>query len=290
MDELKKHQPSLDIEGQISNLEEKGLIINDIDFAKRILNDISYFRLIKGYSLEFKPKNGKYNPNTTFEKILDLYFFDEEMRHELFIIIETIEVNARCRIANHISNKYGVHGYLDRSIFKNEEYYDKFMEDVDEEVKRNFRAPFVKNFQNNYEKRDLPIYALVEICSFGTLSKLYKNLNNSDKKEIAKAYGIGYTYVESWLESISYVRNICAHYGRIYNAKLTKKPMMYKQYSEMDVSNERIFAVLLCMKKLINDESKWHSFVDRVEALIIRHKSINTKSIGFIDNWLELLK
>ena len=136
----------------------------------------------------------------------------------------------------------------------------------------------------------MPIYALVEICSFGTLSKLYKNLNNSDKKEIAKAYGIGYTYVESWLESISYVRNICAHYGRIYNAKLTKKPMMYKQYSEMDVSNERIFAVLLCMKKLINDESKWHSFVDRVEALIIRHKSINTKSIGFIDNWLELLK
>ena len=290
MDELKKHQPSFDIEKQISNLIEKGLIIGDVEFAKKTLNDISYFRLIKGYSLEFKPKNGKYYPDTSFEKILELYTFDEKMRHELFIIIETIEVNARCRIANYISNKYGIHGYLDKTIFQNEEYYKKFIDDVDEEIIRNSRAPFVKNFQNNYETKDLPIYALVEICSFGTLSKFYKNLNSADKKEIAKKYGIGYTYVESWFESISYVRNICAHYGRIYNAKLTKKPMLYKQYTEIGVSNDRIYAVLLCMKKLITDDGKWNTFIDRIDELINQYEGINLESIGFVENWLELLR
>ncbi len=80
--------------------------------------------------------------------------------------------------------------------------------------------------------------------SFGTLSKFYKNMISSDKKEIAKLFGVGYTYLESWLESISYVRNICAHYGRIYNAKLTKTPKLYKEYSEAGIGNNRIFGVM----------------------------------------------
>ena len=87
------------------------------------------------------------------------------------------------------------------------------IEDIKEEVGRNSKAPFVRNFRDNYEGGELPIYALVEVFSFGTLSKFYKNMKNVDKKVVAKSFGIGYTYLESWLESISYVRNICAHYG-----------------------------------------------------------------------------
>lgn len=88
-----------------------------------------------------------------------------------------------------------------------------FIEDIKEEVGRNSKAPFVRNFRDNYEGGELPIYALVEVFSFGTLSKFYKNMKNVDKKVVAKSFGIGYTYLESWLESISYVHNICAHYG-----------------------------------------------------------------------------
>lgn len=84
------------------------------------------------------------------------------------------------------------------------------MNDIEEEIRRNSIAPFVRNFQQNYEGGELPIYALVEIFSFGTLSKFYKNMLNEDKKSIAKTFGVGYTYLESWIESISYVRNICA--------------------------------------------------------------------------------
>ncbi|HBA68391.1 MAG TPA: CAAX protease, partial [Lachnospiraceae bacterium] len=51
--------------------------------------------------------------------------------------------------------------------------------------------PFIKNFMNNYEAGDIPFYALVEILSFGTLSKFYKNMKNTDKKQIAAIYGIG---------------------------------------------------------------------------------------------------
>ena len=114
--------------------------------------------------------------------------------------------------------------------------------DIEEEIRRNSKAPFVKNFRDNYEGGKLPIYALVEVFSFGTLSKFYKNMKNLDKKAVAKSFGVGYTYLESWLESISYVRNICAHYGRLYNAKLSKTPMLYKEYSEAGIGNNRILS------------------------------------------------
>jgi len=60
MDAKKEHQPALDIEEQISNLLDIGLLVEDVDYAKTILNDISYFRLIKAFGLGLKPKNGSY--------------------------------------------------------------------------------------------------------------------------------------------------------------------------------------------------------------------------------------
>ena len=56
MGELKHHQPSMTIDEQVENLKSIGLIVEDEDYAKKILNDISYFRLIKAYSLNLKSK------------------------------------------------------------------------------------------------------------------------------------------------------------------------------------------------------------------------------------------
>ena len=67
MGELKQHQPPMTIAEQVENLKSLGLIINDEEYAKKILNDISYFRIIKAYSLGFKTRNGNYNDGVTFE-------------------------------------------------------------------------------------------------------------------------------------------------------------------------------------------------------------------------------
>lgn len=80
MGELKKHQPSMTIDEQISNLKEIGLIFEDEEYARKILNDISYFRLIKAFSLNLKPKNGNYNMRTSFETIVGLYLFNANLR------------------------------------------------------------------------------------------------------------------------------------------------------------------------------------------------------------------
>ena len=71
MGELKQHQSPMIIDEQVENLKSIGLIVEDEEYAKRILNDISYFRLIKAYSLNLKPKNGNYVDKVTFEQLVE---------------------------------------------------------------------------------------------------------------------------------------------------------------------------------------------------------------------------
>lgn len=286
---MKTLEPAMNIEEQIDNLKKIGLIINDVEYAKSFLNDVSYFRLIKAYSLGLKPKNSDYYKGITFEEIVQLYLFNANFRQLLFAQIEKIEVNLRCRISNYFSIKYGVLGYKDADNFVNGIYYNDFVEDMEKEINRNSKAPFVKNFKTNYENGNIPFYALVELFSFGTLSKFYKNMKNTDKKAIASSFGIGYTYLESWIENIAFVRNICAHYGRVYNVNLSKTPILYKQYIADGISNLRIFATLLCMNLILDNDNHWKDFVDQIELLFEKYPSVKPELMGFPNNWKDLL-
>lgn len=123
------------------------------------LNDVSYFRFIKAYSLGFKSKNGPYHDGVTFEQLVELYLFNANFRQLLFAQIEKVEINLRCRILNYFSSMYGVLGYKNSSYFSNTNYHAAFLIDINNEISRNKRAPFIKNFQTNYENGDIPFYA-----------------------------------------------------------------------------------------------------------------------------------
>lgn len=285
---LKKHQEPLDVLQQIENLKNLGLKIDDEEKAIEFLNNVSYFRLIKAFGI--KEKNSNFPDGITFENIKGLYIFNAKLRQLLFAQLEKVEVNLRCRIANYFSCKYGIFGYKDANNFKVPEFHEKFLTEIETEIKRNKKAAFVRNFQDNYEGGDLPFYALIELFSFGTLSKFFKNMKNSDKKEIAKYYGVGYTYLESWFEHLAFVRNICAHYGRLYNSNLSISPILYKQYTDLGVSSLRVFASLVCLKHLLPNDKHWNNFIVKVSLLIEDFPCVNKDYLGFPNlEWEKLL-
>ena len=85
-------KPYLPYGKQIQKLiNDKGLIIQDVNLAKRMLTDIGYFSLIGGYkNLFINPMTRKYVGGTTFEDVLALYHFDEELSKS-FPICRTID-------------------------------------------------------------------------------------------------------------------------------------------------------------------------------------------------------
>ena len=103
-------------------------------------------------------------------------------------------------------------------------------------------------------------------------------------------YGVGYTYLESWFESIAYVRNLCAHYGRIYNAKFTKKPMLYKQDVAIGADNSRMFALLLCISRLVKHDAHWIDFLDEMELIVEKYSVVNICTMGFPVEWKQYLE
>ncbi len=211
-----------------------------------------------------------------------------ELRHILFSLIEHIEVYLRTVITNYFSLKYGNFGYKDISNYKKKNYQISTLKELEKEIKRNKKSPFIQNFKENYEGGEIPFYAAIEVASFGTLSKMYKNMENEDKSEIAKTFSVDYTYLESWIENLSYVRNICAHYGRLYGAKLTKTPKLYREYLRQGISNNTIFASIINLKILANQEyyEKFHS--DLLD-IINKYPTVELKNLGFIEKWESIL-
>jgi abortive infection bacteriophage resistance protein len=287
--EEKEQQDALSVKAQTENLKSLNLAIADEQFAFDFLNDISYFRFIKAYSLELKKKNGNYYDGVTFEQLVELYLFNSNFRQLLFPQIERVEINLRCRISNLFSERYGVLSYKESDLFRSNHYHNLFLRDIEAEIRRNRRAPFIRNFHANYTNGEIPLYALIEIFSFGTLSKFYKNMLNVDKKEIAKMYSIPYPYFESWIESIAYVRNLCAHYGRLYNAKLSKTPKLYQGDIKNGITSHRIYGILICLKHILPENKQWHEFIESLDLLLKKYPFVEKQTMGFPESWKELL-
>ena len=81
-------QKFMTYEQQLNKLQaDKGLTIPDADFARKTLEEISYYSLIGGYKdLFLHPASKKYKYGVTFDEIVAFYHFDEQLR-SLFLNI-----------------------------------------------------------------------------------------------------------------------------------------------------------------------------------------------------------
>lgn len=94
---------------QLDKLEkEKDLLTQDRVYAENKLKEISYYSLIGGYKQPFKHlPSGKYLRGVTFEEIVNLYYFDEEMRSLFLKYILHVEREIKSLPSYHFCEKYG---------------------------------------------------------------------------------------------------------------------------------------------------------------------------------------
>lgn len=104
------------------------------------------------------------------------------------------------------------------------------------------------------EYPQLPIWAAVEIMSFGSLSKLYASLREDDQAEVAGNFGLHRRILVSWLHTLVYVRNICAHHARLWNRELAiapKAPKWDAAWRGLDTAHaKRMSRVLFMLSQL----------------------------------------
>ena len=281
MNEVKPH---LSYERQINKLREKGCIIDDDSFCRDVLVNIGYYRL-SAYFLPFKNFDGTYMDNLSFERVYRIYEFDRKLRNLLFSAIEVIEVNLRTRLAHFHSEKYGPLGYLDASSFNSKHNADKFKQNIDREIENNKKVLFVKHHIDNYDSQ-FPLWVISELFTFGMLSYFYNDLITADKKTFA---GTDYKNMISWMRCCTDLRNICAHYGRLYFRIFSAMPSGF-QISE--AAKRRLWGAILSVKALYPSTEKWNSeFMPRIEALFEEYKEdIDLYHLAFPIDWAIQLK
>lgn len=283
-------KPFLSYVEQLALLKERGLIIEDENKAIHLLEKISYYRLSGyWYSLLDNFEEHIFKEGASFNIAFQLYCFDKNLRTLFLSEIEKIEVAIRSKMIHVLAESFGPFWIEKSDLFPNRENYDFIMETVTKEYKRS-EEKFIDAFKLKYSNDLPPCWMLLEVTSFGTLSLIYKNLKGGkSKRQIAGMFGLDDTTFESWLHSLVYVRNICAHHGRLWNRALKVRPKIATTANTWleseEVTNSRIFyfaSVLVYMLNVINPK---HTFRMRFLSLIRVNTNLDYNRMGFHDNW-----
>ena len=281
-------KPPITYKEQVEKLRSRGCVIDDESEAIQILSNVNYYRFT-AYFLPFRMLDESYIQDTNFKTVYRIYEFDRKIRHIIFSAIEEIEVFIRSTFAYHHAHTFGALGYLDHNNYNQIHKHTEFMAKIDSEKKKQSKELFVQHHNSKYGGQ-FPIWVIIELFSFGTLSHFYADLPISSQKYLARTFfQCHQKALSSWLHRGAVLRNICAHFGRLYYRKFSAIP---NGIPALDKTNNRsLFGALMVIRSLYADSVKWNKEVfDPIKDLITEYnKDIQLKHIGFPINWEILL-
>ena len=176
------------------------------------------------------------------------------------------------------------------------------MSTISSEIARSTDVFIKHNFDNH--EGEIPVWAVVEVISFGTLSKLIKNL----KTGIGSACSVladNYKYIfkkdrfvkpsqnmlTSWVQSVSILRNMCAHNVRIYNRTIHTTPELIDVDKLIPKpSHNGLYQILLAVKYLRTTNDEWTIFVNKLDNLVQKNNDVvSLNAMNFPLDWKEHL-
>jgi len=291
MAKIPYNKPALTYAEQVIQLQDRGLEILNLDRAYHLLESISYYRLSGyWYPMLIDKSNHKFKPNSTFQSAFDIYCFDRKFRILILQELEKIEVSIRAKMIYVLSHEYGAFWYQDSSYFKNHIKHSKSLGSLQSEFKRSDEE-FIEAYADKYSGPLPPSWMMLEITSFGTMSFLYSNLKGGrTKRAVANYFGLNDKTFVSWMHSIVYLRNVCAHHSRLWNRTMSIQPIKpqstSKRWLEDDsVSNKKVYYILSMILFLMQTINPKNTIVSRFKALLDEYKCIDVRAMGFPESW-----
>lgn len=295
------------VEEQIERLKKLGMEFNNETVAKEYLLRVSYFRMKYFWKDMIDETSGDFREGTSFENVIERYELDKSLRLILFSAIETLEVGLRSKIISRLSVATGTGlWYLDKSLFENRDYHEEFVLDLKYEFGRS-TDPYARDYIKEHDDwssdscggSNPDAWMIFETASFGTMSKMFKNLKTQSplRSSIANDFGL-YSSKElsSWLEAICILRNVVAHHSRLWYRIFPKKPVNIKTHRDgwlnhdmTENQRKRAFGVISCLLYLCNALDIHNTIKDDIINLFESHPSVPIFMLGFTGDWKNSL-
>ena len=289
--------------------DEKKLIISDKQYAEDVLKHIGYFSLMGGYKHLFRiPLTKKYKDGTSFDEIVSLYEFDAELRELFFKYLLQIERHLRSLMSYYFSEQYGESqsAYLYANNFNNSRRNRNTVSRLIATLQRAASTTdyvYINYYRNTYG--NIPLWVLINVLTFGNLSKMYKVFPQSLRSKVCKNFGIiNQRQMEQFLSVLTKFRNVCAHGERLFTYRtidnISDLPLHRKMSIPMNgiqyqYGKNDLFAVVIAFRYLI--PSKDFLVFKRKLAALIDHTSkklvhIDSEELlnkmGFPPNWKNI--
>lgn len=282
-----------DIEGQIAILKSRGMFIADVNKAKEIFLDIGYYRL-GFYTFPFElqpheePRTHRYEKGTNFDDVVELYYFDHDLRHILLRYVSRIEVNVRTFITYTVSNYYKDNPtwFVSPRVVNNE-FRESFEQKIYGTLRKN---PCIISHHRRYENdRYAPAWKTLEFMTLGSIITLYESLQNDDVRlQIAQHYGLRtIALFDNYLQTIKVLRNACAHGSHIFDLCLIKA-VKKGPLCHFDANHRHdIYSVLLVVLYFLHhiSENRENEFLDILKKHIEAYA--NKPHIAILNDFLQ---
>jgi abortive infection bacteriophage resistance protein len=278
---------------QIALLRRRGLVITDEPAATTILSNISYYRL--SIYMRFFQVTGsahQFHPGITLEQVHDLYLFDRELKLVIFDAIETLEVAIRNQLTLNICPVHGNNWYENSGLFDSAAYHRELMAHIKDEFDES-EERFIAHYRNTYTQPTFPpSWMILEIMTFGKLSRIYQHLSClNEKRDIARYFKTHENIFTSWLHALAYLRNLCAHHSRLVGRTLTITPMMPSKKSNkilaVDADNRSLYAFLCVISYMLGAIGSANKFRERVINLTATLPGLRLERMGFTPDWQQ---
>lgn len=290
---------------QISFLsEQKQLIIEDQEYAKRILFQTGYFALVNGYKRIFKnPQTNKFQVGVRFEDIYGMYCFDRNLRSILLKYILICEQTIKSSLSYHFCQIYGEDqkAYLNPINYLQSENHSriikKLIQKMSAQLNENSSYYYIRHYVKRYQS--VPFWVLVNTLTLGQVSKMYSCQKSRVKIQICKDFGeIRENELERMLSIMTKFRNVCAHNDRLFNFKtqdalpdllIHQMLQIPRRLGRYCCGKEDLFAQVIILKMLLQEEDfEW--FYTELKQCFQRHSVYETilYQMGFPENWKEI--
>lgn len=295
MNQVKEYKEANEI---INILKSRGMSFSQPNVALKKLNEINYF-FLKGYQNILLDNNNIYKENCDFSELINLYFFDKELKALLLEYLLDIEQKIKTAISDIISFKYGINDkkYMQAKNYdQNSPYLDSTLKTIKSQRKiYGEKNEAVKHYKTKYNI--IPFYVLAKCLTFGAIRKLFNVMKQVDqdyicnkilsqtitKRKISK--------VKQIIGLISDVRNMCAHDEIVFNFSHKSIDIgLFPEHSYFSIKKNKegnmiqgrkdMFALLLCMKYLMSRTS-YNKMIQKMESLVsktVKRSKVYTKN------------
>lgn len=286
----------LSFSDQVQQLNSHGLLIDDPAKAQEFLQRVNYYKFT-GYALQFRvsPTGSDLVPGHHFSEIQRIYEFDEGLRNLLRKYLEIVEIYYKTQIANTFAlEKCTVPPYDQHYDPQNYYKKDKFaiaMANLQKSSVYFSDSLIYKHHANVYQGK-MPLWVIVELLSFSSVSMLYSAMYRTSQTRIASKFGIGADTLENHLHCMSVLRNKCSHTARLINVRYNPPAKLSTAFmrNNPSVSNDSLFAYLLVLKWRLPENSMRKDFKNELVSLLRQYNDVVDLSlIGFPQNYINIL-